>query len=530
MKWGMPLAIVLLLVTALSLVLPNAPYGALLSMDSLAYLSAAKNLAEGHGIVIPDHALTGSGFTPLTLWPPLYPTALAALHFLPNAQGLPLERLLPLWNALLLFVSLLIFWRIAVRSRMDILALVATLLFAILPAIQVVFLYTWSETLYIPLVLAGYFCLQHHLRQDSTHPNHWLAAAVTLFAASCYTRYAGIGFLPALLLSILLFSPADLKTKWRHALTALAGFILLMAPLLLHNLQVSGHLSGGERGVPEFRLGSDLVLLGKRLLLETLNIHPAVAVVLILALLATLVMAWRRPPSRLSRGTAQNDEEQQAILMPLIWVASYLGFLLLSRQLQHVDLDTRMIAVVLPLILLSGLTAYRWLRHRAGLAALIPGLVIIGALTTQALDTSTSIAASLKTNGNPGLVNDIAYPSLATDHALAPLRQVSQQLGFHQAEVLLTDHDRPLFLSHLFQTTVLSLPFPTPPGDTAIMSSLLRKHGWIFVTTPSHMDAIIDCFKGRTRIYKLNGVLGADPVLLIQLPASNASCALLASL
>jgi len=157
----------------------TSKYGMGLYPDSIYYISAARNLAEGKGLL----CHTGA---PLVLWPPLYPGVLALLS-LASIPLLPGARVL---HALLLAVIVFCSGEIVRRHcRSRWLLLLA--LFVSSGAIPLLSASIWvlSESLFIVLVLLTILLIPSCFRRQSG----WLLLAVSfLTALTCLQRYIGV--------------------------------------------------------------------------------------------------------------------------------------------------------------------------------------------------------------------------------------------------------------------------------------------------------------------------------------------------
>jgi hypothetical protein len=196
----------------------NNPWG---FTDSIAYLVSARNLANGTGLGY--HHPNGS-FRFLTHYPPFYPLVLSAMDVL-GMQVIDAARLLDilLFPATLVLVAL-IFYRF---SRMPHLGLaVAVLLFSFEPMLLMA-ASAMSEPLFVFLPLASGLCLLLHLEHGG---NRWLVMSALLTSASALTRYIGAAWIVTGIISLLLFSQEDWRTRLRPA----ARFLLISAvPVLL---------------------------------------------------------------------------------------------------------------------------------------------------------------------------------------------------------------------------------------------------------------------------------------------------------
>jgi len=194
-------------------------YGIGLYPDSICYISAARNLAEGKGLL----CHTGA---PLVLWPPLYPSVLALLS-LASISLLPGARVL---HALLLAVILFCSGEIIRRHcRSRWLLLLA--LFVASGAIPLLSASIWllSESLFIVLVLLTILLIPSCFRRRSM----WLLLGVSLLTAlACLQRYIGVTLALTIATIILAYWPSSSLRK-RIALSA-GFFIVSCFPLGLY--------------------------------------------------------------------------------------------------------------------------------------------------------------------------------------------------------------------------------------------------------------------------------------------------------
>ncbi|HOE12571.1 MAG TPA: hypothetical protein PLQ35_12345 [bacterium] len=197
----------------------TSKYGIGLYPDSIYYISAARNLAEGKGLL----CHTGS---PLVLWPPLYAGVLALLS-LASIPLLPGVRVL---HALLLAVILFCSGEIIRRHcRSRWLLLLA--LFVSSGAIPLLSASIWllSESLFIVLVLLTILLIPSCFRRRSM----WLLLAVSLLTAlTCLQRYIGVMLAFAISAIIIAYWPNSSLRK-RMALSA-GFFVVSCFPLGLY--------------------------------------------------------------------------------------------------------------------------------------------------------------------------------------------------------------------------------------------------------------------------------------------------------
>ena len=243
-------AIVLLAVLGGGLVLlATAKYGAGLTTDSVAYLDGASNLMSGKGFI--SH--TGE---PLIWWPPLYPALLALIGSVTRLDPTSFAHIVNaiLFGLLILLSARLLRTGLRLSAAYSVLGVCAMVFSVPLSAIYAM---TWSECLFVPLVVLFLTCAERYRESRSTAT---LAIMATSAALACLTRYIGVALVLTGILVIMLAPGANLRTRSTRA----SGFaILSLAPLgfwLLRNYQQAGTLSG-NRFHPVFELVTNIILL-----------------------------------------------------------------------------------------------------------------------------------------------------------------------------------------------------------------------------------------------------------------------------
>jgi hypothetical protein len=342
------------------------PSGAATTPDSVAYLAMAQNIARGAGLTVPNVGLEGAPAVPLTLWPPLYPLFVSA--FLPLARA-P-EQAASLANTAALAGLVLLSYLLCRRWLPQLAAAGGALVVVLLPAMQLIYSYAWSEALCAPLLLLCFLALLRF--GDAEDGSRWQAgiAWLGLAAAACilciHTRYAAVAFVPPLAATVLFLRPR-LALPARAGLAA--GAILLVAagvaPLMLHNLAVSGHLSGGERGAPPQSLGGYLEGLAASFSGYMFRGQPWLVAVPLVAH-GLLAWFWRSRPGAADPADRARSRRQDGAALPLGWVLAYLAAITLMGRSQHIDNDARMLALIVPLMMLTVLAASAALARRAG--------------------------------------------------------------------------------------------------------------------------------------------------------------------
>ena len=474
MKFGSPrLALSLTLLAAFSvlLTLSHAYHGTATSMDSITYINVAKSIAEGKGVVVPNYELAGENFSPMTMWPPLYPALLSTLCTGSECIAPRVRELSIYLNVLLLLGSSLIFFTLANKLVNTWLALASTLSLLLLPAFQITFMFLWSETVFIPLILLSFYCLTRYI--ENTKSLTMLTSAVVLMVFATYTRYVGVAFALALLASLLLFSPDGYPKRIKTLLTSGLLYSLLIGPLLLRNFTHTGHLSGGERGTPSLRLEEDSIRLIDLIAQELFSAQPLLLASWILVVCALIMIRNYR-----SVGITQPQIQASAhhLYMPLLWSFIYIGFLLISRSVQQVDLDTRMLSVILPLLLLGVIALVNFLSRNLPLTlSTLPLIFIMLLAALSGLACHQTILANLRTEQSPGYVHHMRYYSI-TEPRFDAFRDIAQTFDIGSGDIVLTDSPRPQTLNYFFgDATVKSIPYLDGKVDFQALASLKEK-------------------------------------------------------
>lgn len=179
--------------------------------DSAAYISAARNLVEGHGLSVQSPSGT---YRPLTLHQPLYPWVMAVFLLLgihPFTSTMAVNAL----SAFAVVFSVSAGAYALTRSKA--LALFLALGLLSFPILADNLSGAMSEPLYLALMLAGFVCLQMYL----AHQPRWALHAAALCAGlTVLARLVGAANVAAGALALLLLLPAS----WRERVKAAALF------------------------------------------------------------------------------------------------------------------------------------------------------------------------------------------------------------------------------------------------------------------------------------------------------------------
>jgi len=509
-----------LAITAVVLAVSHTPMGAALSMDSLYYLSTAGNILDGDGIVRSTHKLSGPALMATTLWPPLYPVVVAAVTWLANLVGTSDVAGIAVFNVLALIASLYLIVRIVSMTASVQVGMAVAIAIAMSPSIQIVFMYAWSEVLFIPLSLGAYLSLQQFLSNDDSVDQRWLYTMVVLLGLATYTRYVGLAFFSSAALAMLIYGRGDLFKRLRTVAAVTLAYLALLAPMLYRNMAETGSLSGGDRGSPEISLLSDIGTLTWYLYLEFLNL-PVLAGVL--ALLVSLALAaWL-----VFRHTGGSKEVSptiglQGITVPFLFAFVYMVFLLIFRGRQSIDLDSRMLSVVVPFLLIGLLGIYQRLSSLTGnRLAIVPFLLPLAVFVVGAVNTHMSILKGWRDYGEPGPILGKTYLSM-TGRQMASLRGIGEHFAPGDGDLVLTDISRPVIVEYLLpQADVRQLPGTPNEQNMIELEASLQRKGLVIISSPVWSQALSDSLEGRAHFYSIEGQAGSRNYVVITLPVDT---------
>ncbi|AOU98974.1 hypothetical protein BI364_14335 [Acidihalobacter yilgarnensis] len=316
--------------------------------DSVNYLRAAHDFMDGHGLDLFNFALFDPRYVAYTVWPPLYPLLLST--------GLP-----PLLIQAGLIAGLAGFaYGLLVRLGRfpSPVAVVSALVVSLTWPLLVDASYVWSEPLAMFWLFAALLALSELAAGGPQEMRrivmYWLLAVLAVTLA-VYARYAALVFIPGLMLT-LLRAPLPWRRRWFLIAATPCVALIFLAPLLLHNLIVTGHLSGGVRGASHMTL---LMLLSSVVFYTgwIFGNDPetrAALVVCVLALVLTTVV-YLVDRGRLPEKT---NSDPDGGTQWLAWMASamalaYLLGIVLLRAWKGFDWGTRIVSPAAPMILLA---------------------------------------------------------------------------------------------------------------------------------------------------------------------------------
>jgi hypothetical protein len=194
------------------LIYMTMPYGPGLSPDSIGYLKAASGLLNGQGI---------SYFT--SQWPPLYPLMISAVSKIFNNDILKGAQVLQsILYGMIFIVTTHLIMKTTKNNKYFVLAI--SLLICLQGLITYIQYYTWSEALFINLVLINIAILIKYF-ESQKNTNYIFLSLIFISILLCYTRYIGYSIAISNGLLILLLNKDAISKK------IIKFFILIFIPL-----------------------------------------------------------------------------------------------------------------------------------------------------------------------------------------------------------------------------------------------------------------------------------------------------------
>ena len=317
----------------------TSSYGSGISPDSVDYLSAAKGMVSGEGLI-------GYDGSPFVLWPPFFPSILAAI----DSVGIdPLDGA-RFFNALIF--GLIIFFSslwLLKTYKFNPLSLFGLLVIFLSVPVFWVSQYIWSEPLFILLVLVSLYMIVRFLENND---KMILVLAAIFTAIACITRYPGITIIMTGLLLLLLDRNATLKTRLINGVTFGLIASLPLVAWLVRNLIVYATLAGE-------RTPTNTIIQSVKSAISTLSAFflpreiDGVFRGLIFIFVSVLLCIFF---AKIMRNTKHRSSiiGKQYLMPLLIFTVIYMCFMIISSTLSNADLlDQRLASpVYLPIIML----------------------------------------------------------------------------------------------------------------------------------------------------------------------------------
>ncbi|WP_298821156.1 glycosyltransferase family 39 protein [uncultured Chloroflexus sp.] len=313
--------------------------GAGLSPDSVGYISTARNIASGLGVVT-------WGGDPLTVQPPLYPALLAAIDYVFGMDPLESAHIV---NAML-FGSIVYLGGILLdqylKSFLIRIAGVLAIMFSI-PVVHVS-LMAWSEPPFICFTLLYLIFLKTY--QNEVNISSILLMSLSAALASL-TRYIGVTLVLTGIIGILLLRQDNLRVKFQHLFLFTFISTLPLGIWLIRNYMISGTLFG-PRSLSTYSLIQNLnfvfLTITSWYMPRIIRENPSILMTLVFAI--GLVIGYYGFKERLSKVWFHFLEFGSLVL----FVVVYMSFLVISSTLVSYDrIDDRLMSpVFIPMTLL----------------------------------------------------------------------------------------------------------------------------------------------------------------------------------
>ncbi len=222
---------------AAALVAYATPFGLVIfSGDSMFYVEGARNLLAGHGYSagIPPQPLY-----PIVTFPPLYSIVIAGAEILVRDPYAAARWVSIFCFAGSVFLLCLLVWRVTGGNFPA--GLAAGLIFFVNPDLLGVFTKGFSETIFIPLGLAGQIALVEFAIRDR---RGWLIGAALCMGLAAVARYSGLVWIAAGICTLLLCARGEGRAMSRKAFLFLLIAMLPTFALTIRNRMVSDRVAG----------------------------------------------------------------------------------------------------------------------------------------------------------------------------------------------------------------------------------------------------------------------------------------------
>lgn len=229
--WG---ALLVAALAAMLLAAISTGGGQAFTPDSVVYLQGARNIAAGQGYAACD---VHGELQPVLHWPPLYPALLALGEWTGLGAEAAARWLNVLAHGALALLAGLAVWRGVNRASAGVLV---ALLCAFSPTLLRVNAHMWSEPLFLCLGLACALSLHQWLSRGRAG---WFVAAALLAGLACLQRYAGLAFVAAGAVAIIVALKAA-RRPWPATLGLAAAWttaaLVMPVAWMVRNYSVAG--------------------------------------------------------------------------------------------------------------------------------------------------------------------------------------------------------------------------------------------------------------------------------------------------
>ena len=378
-----------------------------LSPDSVSYLAAGINLANGRGLTLP----VGDA---LTIFPPGLPFVAALGEWTGLSAQLAVRLLMAVAAAAIVLLSHSLLRRMGVRGT---LLWGATALLALSPVVLDVSKMAWTEAPFIALALWALLLAGDTWLRPSKRVVDLLLLALPCWGAFMF-RYAAVGLIAALALCVFVMHAPAWKRAAVHTAIFVGFAVAVPAIWLLRNWATDGTVMGGRGGSPD-TLGGVL-----RGMLETIGQWvlpldgPSDSMLLALGLAAVVALillagsAFRWPSS--------DGAPHAHVLVLLLFVIVYVPYLAAAQLSTVLDpIGTRLLSpIYVPLLLLAAAGVPPLVRRldnpNVRRVALVVGvLFLVGQATTSARAVRAGVVSGIGFNARSWTESELAAATAA---------------------------------------------------------------------------------------------------------------------
>jgi hypothetical protein len=218
------------------------------SYDSENYLAMAKHSVQGQWAK-----------TLNPVWPPLYPLSIATIEYLGSAQPLTAARLVSIFSYVVLVIAVFL---LGLRLKRRFAAHLGAISMLCLASVLYIYIFCWSETLYIMFSVLFFLPLTKFLLEPSAAKRtRYLVEAAVFAGLTSVTRYIGFSLIVTGILSILFLG--RYHPMFRRVKKTLLFTLVACIPLVLHfgACFVSYGLAGKTQFPSQYTFGHQLMQL-----------------------------------------------------------------------------------------------------------------------------------------------------------------------------------------------------------------------------------------------------------------------------
>lgn len=360
--------------------------------DSAAYVSAARNIASGNGLVI----VHSSGKISTVLeFPPLFPFLISLF----GGSDLNYNSVIKFWNIFLFAGSIFFFTNTAYVLTKNILISVTTGLFLIVNRLVLsTYMSAMSEPLFLFILIVCLFLYAMILKTDN---RRFRFALIGISALLPLTRIAGILFVGIFGVALLMHSKKlDSTQKIKETLFFYFGSYLPVAVWFFVRYLTYGKVGGKRLELDRLNFKSFIASLEKIFsvvrdwipyvkIYKNTHLELPIAIGFIVALIMLMIFAM----IKLNRGSNQQKNNNLQFLIMLILIACcYLVFICVIHviSIPQIDVIDRMLVPILPILLLMIAVAAHAFIHPSFIGKTIPIALLLISLFFLRHDTLIS--------------------------------------------------------------------------------------------------------------------------------------------